>query len=75
MAKYEAAGRGGTPVAVIQNAGLPSMRVWRGTAESIVSATAGASLSPCIVVVGDIVEWKRLTESLGLMASVGGEDV
>lgn len=43
-----------TPVAVVREAALPSQRVWRGTLGSIVEQTAGESLSPCIICVGEV---------------------
>eukprot|EP00741_Cyanophora_paradoxa_P009713 tig00001604_g9410.t1 len=49
-----------TPVAVIRWAGRPDQRVWEGTAGSIVGATAGERLSPCVVVVGRVVALRAL---------------
>lgn len=53
-----------TPVAVIRDAGLPEMKVWRGTLGSIVQLTKNESLSPCIILIGEVVEWKRFEDRL-----------
>lgn len=47
--------RGETPVAVIQWAGQSQQRVWQGTVLSIVQQTKGQRLSPCVIVVGEVV--------------------
>lgn len=43
-----------TPVAVVREAALPSQQVWRGSLDSIVEQTAGESLSPCVICVGEV---------------------
>lgn len=43
-----------TPVAVVREAALPTQAAWRGTLGSIVSQTAGETLSPCIIIVGHV---------------------
>lgn len=50
-----------TAIAVIRWAGQPEQEVWVGTLGSIVQITKGESLSPCIIVVGEVV---RLREFL-----------
>ncbi|MEM6351533.1 MAG: uroporphyrinogen-III C-methyltransferase [Cyanobacteria bacterium P01_D01_bin.14] len=47
--------RGETPVAVIQWAGQSRQRVWQGTVLSIAQKTKGVKLSPCVIVVGEVV--------------------
>ena len=42
-------------VAVIRSAGTPEQQQWLGSLEDIADITAGASLSPCIIVIGDVV--------------------
>jgi uroporphyrin-III C-methyltransferase len=48
-------------IAIIQWAGQPEQRIWTGTLADIVFQTKGESLSPCIIVVGEVV---RLREFL-----------
>jgi uroporphyrinogen III methyltransferase / synthase len=50
-----------TAIAVIRWAGQPEQQVWVGTLGSIVQVTKGELLSPCIIVVGEVV---RLREFL-----------
>jgi uroporphyrinogen III methyltransferase / synthase len=47
--------RGDTPVAIIQWASQPQQKVWIGTLLSIVQQTKGVRLSPCIIVIGQVV--------------------
>ncbi|MCL1469069.1 uroporphyrinogen-III C-methyltransferase [Argonema antarcticum] len=44
-----------TPVAVIRWAGHPQQEVWTGDLGNIVSVTAGISLSPVAIVIGEVV--------------------
>lgn len=44
-----------TPVAVIQWAGRANQRIWRGTLATIVTQTIGESLSPAVIVIGEVV--------------------
>ncbi|MBE9079894.1 uroporphyrinogen-III C-methyltransferase [Romeria aff. gracilis LEGE 07310] len=53
--------RGEMPVAVIRWASQPQQQVWQGTLLSISQQTRGARLSPCIIVIGEVV---RLREYL-----------
>ncbi|NJP09504.1 MAG: uroporphyrinogen-III C-methyltransferase [Leptolyngbyaceae cyanobacterium RU_5_1] len=48
-----------TPVAIIRYAGRPNQQVWEGTLTSIVAETANASLSPCVIVVGEVVGLRK----------------
>ncbi len=52
---------GETPVAVIQWASQPQQRLWQGTLLNIAQLTKGEQLSPCIIVIGEVV---RLREFL-----------
>ncbi|HEY9877246.1 MAG TPA: uroporphyrinogen-III C-methyltransferase [Leptolyngbyaceae cyanobacterium] len=47
--------RGETPIAVIRWAGQPQQQIWQGTLLSIEQATKGESLSPCVIVIGEVV--------------------
>ncbi|NEP17085.1 MAG: uroporphyrinogen-III C-methyltransferase [Leptolyngbya sp. SIO4C1] len=53
--------RGDTPVAIIQWASQPQQRLWVGTLLSIVQQTKGQQLSPCVLIIGEVV---RLREFL-----------
>jgi uroporphyrinogen III methyltransferase/synthase len=44
-----------TPVAVIRWAGTPKQQVWTAPLENIVEKTAGMSLSPAVIVIGEVV--------------------
>ncbi len=54
-----------TPIALIRNGGRPQQQVWLGTLSTIVNQTLGISLSPVVIVVGEVV---------GLRASMGLAD-
>ena len=61
--------RGETPVAIIQWASQPQQRLWQGTLLSIAQLTKGERLSPCIIVIGEVV---RLREFLSPVVSNPG---
>ena len=44
-----------TPIAIIKSGGCPQQTVWVGTLNDIVETTANESLSPCVIVVGEVV--------------------
>ncbi|HBW57602.1 MAG TPA: uroporphyrinogen-III C-methyltransferase, partial [Oscillatoriales bacterium UBA8482] len=44
-----------TPIAIIQSGGCPQQKVWVGRLNDIVEITANQSLSPCVIVVGEVV--------------------
>ena len=50
-----------TPIAIIRDCGRPEQQIWLGTLSDIVQQTAGQSLSPCVIVIGEVV---RLREYL-----------
>jgi uroporphyrinogen III methyltransferase/synthase len=50
-----------TAIAIIQWAGQSNQRVWTGTLADIVYKTKGETLSPCVIVIGEVV---RLREFL-----------
>ena len=50
-----------TPIAIIRDCGRPEQQIWLGTLSNIVQKTAGQSLSPCVMVIGEVV---RLREYL-----------
>ncbi|MDB9510559.1 uroporphyrinogen-III C-methyltransferase [Kamptonema animale CS-326] len=50
-----------TPTAIIRDCGRADKQVWIGTIADIAQKTAGQSLSPCVIVIGEVV---RLREYL-----------
>lgn len=44
-----------TPVAIIRNCGRREQQIWRGTLVDIVAQTTGISLSPAVIVIGEVV--------------------
>lgn len=44
-----------TPMAIIRWAGHPEQQVWTGELKSIVKVTSGVSLSPAVIVIGEVV--------------------
>eukprot|EP00951_Prasinocladus_malaysianus_P036635 scaffold387417_cov45-Prasinocladus_malaysianus.AAC.1 len=50
-------------VAVIHRASCKDQKQWTGCVENIASVTAGQQLSPCIVVVGEVVASYRPNKS------------
>mgnify|MGYP002784982195 CR=1 FL=1 len=45
-----------TPVAVIRYAGRSQQQIWEGTLLDILEKTQGQSLSPCVIVIGEVVK-------------------
>ncbi len=50
-----------TPIAIIRDCGRPEQQIWLGTLSDIVHKTTGQSLSPCVIIIGEVV---RLREYL-----------
>lgn len=44
-----------TPIAIIQWASHPQQQIWTGTLESIVQQTSRQSLSPAVIIIGEVV--------------------
>ena len=57
-----------TPVAVIQNAGRWQQKVWWGNLTDMVEKTAQIALSPCVIVIGAVIE--RRTMALPLAQKI-----
>lgn len=49
-----------TPIAIIKNAGRENQEIWQSTLEMIVQETANVRLSPCIIVIGQVVTLSSL---------------
>jgi uroporphyrinogen III methyltransferase / synthase len=64
-----------TPVAVIRWASQPQQQVWTGTLSDIAERVQGQKLSPCIIVVGEVVSLRAFlhAESLGDFPSLTGD--
>jgi uroporphyrinogen III methyltransferase / synthase len=45
-----------TPIAIIRWAGRPEQQIWAGRLDSIVQKTDGEALSPCVIVIGEVVK-------------------
>jgi uroporphyrinogen III methyltransferase/synthase len=48
-----------TPIAIIRWAGQPQQQVWVGTLLNILQKVGRASLSPCVIVIGEVVGLRR----------------
>jgi uroporphyrinogen III methyltransferase/synthase len=44
-----------TPIAVVRWAGQSQQQLWEGTLQTILQQTATAALSPCVIVIGEVV--------------------
>lgn len=47
--------RGETPIAIIRWASQPQQHIWQGTLLTIEQVTKGETLSPCVIVIGEVV--------------------
>ncbi|MBW4543549.1 MAG: uroporphyrinogen-III C-methyltransferase [Symplocastrum torsivum CPER-KK1] len=52
-----------SPIAIIRWAGCPQQQIWTGTLANIVKQTAGVSLSPVVIVVGEVVGLRDYLQS------------
>lgn len=52
-----------TSIAVIRWAGRTQQKIWTGTLENIVRRTAGESLSPTVIVIGEVVGLREFLQS------------
>ncbi|BAB75149.1 uroporphyrinogen-III C-methyltransferase [Anabaena sp. FACHB-709] len=48
-----------TPIAIIRWAGTPSQEIWTGQLGDILQQTAGLSLSPVVIVIGEVVRLRK----------------
>ncbi|GAA6619197.1 uroporphyrinogen-III C-methyltransferase [Scytonema sp. NUACC26] len=48
-----------TPIAIIKWAATPQQQIWTSTLENILEQTTGVSLSPAVIVVGEVVELRN----------------
>ncbi len=54
-----------TPVAIIHRAGSPQQQIWEGNLGNIPEKTAGVSLSPAVIVVGEVAGLRPYLQSPG----------
>ena len=67
VSELKAHGRSSTePVAIIRHAGRAAQQIWRGTLADIVDQTANVSLSPAVIVVGNVVNLSTMMQSSSL---------
>jgi uroporphyrinogen III methyltransferase / synthase len=48
------------PIAILRNCGRPEGQIWLGTLDNILEQTAGFSLSPSVIIVGEVVHLQKL---------------
>lgn len=48
-----------TPIAIIRWAGRSEQQIWDGVLSNILAKTAGETLSPCVMVIGEVVRLRR----------------
>ncbi|AFY78797.1 uroporphyrin-III C-methyltransferase [Pleurocapsa sp. PCC 7327] len=56
----------GEPIAIIRNGGRREQQVWIGTLADIVDRIAGMSLSPAVIVIGKVINLRKMTDSPSL---------
>ncbi len=58
--RFQAQGRSPDfPIAIVRAAGHPEQQVWQGTLSTIIEQTAGVKLSPCVMIVGQVVNLRE----------------
>lgn len=55
-----------TPIAIIRYAGRPQQKIWIGTLIDIVDQVRGCSLSPAVILIGEVVTLRKSMNSLPL---------
>ncbi len=48
-----------TPIAIIRSCGSPQQQIWTALLQNIVRETAGASLSPAVIIIGEVVKLRE----------------
>ncbi|MBE9119207.1 uroporphyrinogen-III C-methyltransferase [Lusitaniella coriacea LEGE 07157] len=51
-------------IAIIRDGGRSTQSVWQGTLADILDRTAGVSLSPCVIVIGEVVRLQSVFQSM-----------
>ncbi|MBE9222672.1 uroporphyrinogen-III C-methyltransferase [Cyanobacterium stanieri LEGE 03274] len=44
-----------SPITIIKNAGRTNQQIWQGTLDNIMEKTKGLALSPCVIVIGNLI--------------------
>lgn len=57
-----------TPIAIIRYAGRSEQQTWEGTLGTILDQTVGISLSPCVIVIGEVVKLRAYVGEQGQRA-------
>ncbi len=52
-----------SPIVIVRWAGTPQQDIWTGTLADIVEQTAGVSLSPAVIVIGEVVRLRQFLRS------------
>lgn len=55
-----------TPIAIIRNSGRPQQQIWSGTLGDIVDQVAGVSLSPAVIVIGEVIKLRIMKDKSSL---------
>ncbi|MBW4559167.1 MAG: uroporphyrinogen-III C-methyltransferase [Trichormus sp. ATA11-4-KO1] len=59
-----------TPIAIIRWAGTPTQQIWTAQLDTILEQTAGLSLSPVVIVVGEVVRLRNYLQTEKISAHV-----
>ncbi|WP_421658713.1 uroporphyrinogen-III C-methyltransferase [Leptothermofonsia sp. ETS-13] len=62
-----------TPIAIIRWAGQPQQQIWEGTLMDIGQKTAAAPLSPCVMVIGEVVRLRAYLQRAGHRPQATGD--
>ncbi|WP_107668249.1 uroporphyrinogen-III C-methyltransferase [Cyanothece sp. BG0011] len=54
------------PIAIIQNSGTEQEKVWIATLKTIIEQVSGLSLSPAIIIIGNVVNLRSMSSSISL---------
>jgi uroporphyrinogen III methyltransferase / synthase len=52
------------PVAIVRNCSRSDRQVWFGSLNDIVTKTEGVSLSPCVIIIGEVVGLKTISKTM-----------
>ena len=79
LAKLQGGKSANTPMAIVRWCGRPEQQVWTGTLADIQAKLPEGSLSPSVIIIGEVVKFheqlsrpkRKLLENLGLSADLG----
>jgi uroporphyrinogen III methyltransferase/synthase len=52
------------PVAIVRNCSRSNQQVWIGSLDDIVAKTEGVSLSPCVIIIGEVIKLKTISKTM-----------